>query len=205
MIAVRRLFKGINIKDNAILDVGCGGGSLLLWAYEHGSGYITGLEPKEKIERLINNSIRILPKKIQDYDMPIKQFDIIVLQDSINHLDENSCIWLRKTHDARNKYRAVFKKLYRGLKSGGKLIITDCSNRNFFADLHVINPFCPSIEWHKHQTPELWAKLLSDCSFVNPKVNWLVPNQLRWFGWLVSQKWVSYFLMSHFRLVMEKL
>ena len=63
----------------------------------------------------------------------------------------------------------------------------------------------PTIEWHKHQTPTVWATLLINSGFKNPKFAWSYPNTLGKFGrFIFGNKIAAFFLLSHFRLELTK-
>jgi hypothetical protein len=103
----------------------------------------------------------------------------------------------------------VYAKLFRQLSDvtapGGHVIVVDCSPHNFFASIGMPNPFAPTIEWQKHQTPETWAKLLSAPGFTDPNISWLTFNGLGRAGRaLLGHKTIAYLLRSHFRLEMRK-
>lgn len=118
---------------------------------------------------------------------------------------EDACMNLTKDDAAKDKYNSLFTKLFKLAKPGVKLIITDCSNRNFFADLNIKNPFAPTIEWEKHKAPEVWLKLLENAGFRKPIIKWLSFRQLRRSGQILAgNKIISYFLNSHFLLWMTR-
>ena len=59
----------------------------------------------------------------------------------------------------------------------------------------------PSIEWHKHQSPEIWSQLLRQNGFLNPEVTWSSFNSLGKFGRIImNNKFINYMTLSHFRL-----
>ena len=120
-------------------------------------------------------------------------------------MNEDACIKLRESKIAKEEYRNIFRKLSKMTSSGSKLIICDCSNKNFFNLMGLKNPFATSIEWEKHQSPEVWAKLLEECGFRKEKIRWSSFNRLGRFGKLIfGNKFLSYFLTSHFCLWMER-
>ena len=151
------------------------------------------------------NHVWFKPVTFQAFDPTGKQFDTILLHNSINHLDETACINLLNDEASQAIYMDIFSKLSSLASSGAKLIVCDCSRYNLFALLRIRNPFAPTIEWHKHQAPEIWVDLLSQVGFVNPKVRWTAFNTLRSPGRiLLGNKLLSYFLRSDFRFTMEK-
>jgi len=59
-------------------------------------------------------------------------FDIVILHNSINHLNEDACIKLKEDKAAKEEYKKYFRKLFQMTNSNARLIICDCSNKNFF-------------------------------------------------------------------------
>lgn len=214
----KRLFCDTDFEDKNILEIGCGNGIYCLWAKIHAAKHVTGLEPLaegsfdsrkcygdfDTIIRALNlENIEMLPYKFQDYRCPVNYFDVVLSVASINHLDERSCVELRRSPEARSTYLAIFKKLRKMMKDGGKLIIVDASNRNVFGDVGIRNPFTPQIEWFKHQTPEYWAELLSQCGFTDPKISWLAGLRSGYLGISTIHKAIAYLGRSLFRLEMR--
>jgi len=212
------LFQDITWVGKTMLDIGGGTGLFSFYAGCCGASQVVCLEPEtegsspgtvERFQRLSTllglNQVSLYLTTIQDFDPGDRTFDIILLHNSINHLDETSCIHLQRDSNALEAYKRVFQKLSNMASNGAKLIITDCSRHNFFALCHLKNPFAPTIEWHKHQSPNYWAKLLSDVGFRNPKIRWTSPSSLRSMGrLLLGNKVAAFFLHSHFCLSMEK-
>jgi hypothetical protein len=97
----------------------------------------------------------------------------------------------------------MFHHLRNLMTPGGKLFIVDASSGNLFDVLGLKNPFNPDIEWFKHQRPESWALLLSECGFSNPRISWLSEAWLTHVGIGTVPKAMSYFLSSAFRLEMD--
>ena len=86
--------------------------------------------------------------------------------------DEEACIHLLADRAAWAKYREQFTAISALLVKGGFLIVSDCARQNFFDRLGMQNPLCPTIEWHKHQQPGVWARLLAEVGFQDPKIHW---------------------------------
>ncbi len=155
---------------------------------------------------LVLDQVELVTTTLQSYDPAGETFDIIFLHNSFNHLDETACITLHIEENSRESYRSIFSKIYSLSNNGARLIVCDCSRYNFFPLLNLRNPLARSIEWHKHQSPNVWAELLEEAGFRNPKVSWKALSDLRSFGsLLLGNKVLSYFLTSHFCLKMEKL
>lgn len=58
--------------------------------------------------------------------------------------------------------------------------------------LGIRNPWAPSIEWNKHQPPGVWARLLENAGFRDPRIRW-TP-----FGWGSTCAVGAFFRTSHF-------
>ena len=213
------IFKGIDFRNKTVLDIGGGSGLLSFYASYKGAKEVLCLEPEadgasshaiekfQKVNRILEfNNVKLEPITFQAYEPVGNSYDIIVLYNSINHLDETACINLLKDDTSKVIYKNLFLKLHSLLNTGGKVIICDCSKYNFFNLFKLRNPFAPTIEWHKHQSPEVWAKLLGDVGFANHKIRWSSFNSLRnWGRFLIGNKLMAYFLNSHFCLTVDKL
>lgn len=214
----RQVFRDLSFNGKTMLEIGCGKGIFCIWAKIKGAENVIGLEPlsdgtvessqvykdfKKIKNKLDFKRVEMLPLKIQDFECEAGMFDIILSHGSINHLDEESCIKLKDNSEAKESYMNIFKKLNKILKNGGKLIIIECSNRNFFSDRGMKNPFAKTIEWHKHQEPEVWAELLTQCGFGNIKITWNSGRLLRYLRIYSIFRCLA-FRSSSFRLEMTK-
>ena len=212
------LFRGIDFKDKSVLDIGGGFGLYSFYAASRGAKNVVCLEPEaegsssgtinkfQRLHRLLDcNQVQFKPVTLQALEPAAETFDVILLHNSINHLDETACINLLRESKAKSIYRKIFSEIDALSNQGAKLIICDCSRYNFFALLRIRNPFAPTIEWSKHQAPEVWANLLGEAGFVNPKIRWSSFNKLRhWGRVLLGNRLMAYFLTSHFCLTMDK-
>ena len=215
---LRTLFQDIVLENRTVLDVGGGSGLHSFYAACMGAREVVCLEPEtegsrsgmgakfRKLNEMLGyDQVKFEPVTFQAFDPAEKQFDIILLHNSVNHLDETACINLLNDEASRAIYMDIFSKLSALASRGAKLIVCDCSRYNFFALLRIRNPFAPTIEWHKHQAPEVWVDLLRQVGFVNPRIRWTAFNTLRSPGRaLLGNKLLSYFLRSDFRFTMEK-
>ena len=212
------LLGDIDFKDKNVLDIGGGSGILTLYAGLKGAKDSICLEPEsdgshsgmsdqfnKMKEKLGLHNVSIRPLTFQAFESQNEHFDIIILYNSVNHLDESSCINLRISEEARSTYMLIFKKLEIIAKHGATIILCDCSNKNFFAKLGIRNPFDPNINYKLHQAPEVWASLLLKTGFVKPEITWSSYNSLRKLGRILfGNKILAYFLSSHFYLRMKK-
>lgn len=211
------IFNGIDFTDKKFLDIGGGIGLHSFYAASKGAKEVLCLEPEaEGCQNRTSQKFRSLNRKLgyknvrlenstlQDYTFQDK-FDIISLHDSINHLDEESCINLLADKCYYNTYKVIFSKLYDIANENARIIICDCSRYNFFAGLKINNPYLPTIEWEKHQSPKTWSGLLIEVGFKSPVIKWLSFNSLGKAGnFFLGNKIASYFMHSHFCLTMHK-
>lgn len=213
------LFEGVPLQGKRVLDIGGGVGLCTFFAACSGAKEAICLEPEAAgasagsragFNRLqargLSNRIKLEPVAFEEYAMTVdRPFDVILLQASINHLDEWACINLLKEQRARQTYLDIFASFHRISNPGAYLIICDCARRNFFGDLGITSPFASSIEWHKHQSPDTWVQLAAEVGYTHAKNRWTSFNTLGRLGkWLLGNKLAAYFLMSEFRLQMQR-
>jgi len=207
-----------SLSGMKVLDVGGGNGLLTFYAAVKGAGAIC-LEPEfegssagviesfYKFKALLQNikgSAAIQTRTFQQFESN-ERFDLIVLSNSINHLDEAAMMRLSADQLSRNTYVGYFRKMFDLLNPGGRLIITDCDRTNFFNHLQLKSPFMPSIEWEKHQSPKFWLAMLNQVGFERVSIKWSSPNSLGAVGRaLLGNRMVAYFLFSHFRIEVRK-
>ena len=211
------VFRGLELRGKAVLDVGAGEGLTSAYAAACGATPVVALEPEaagssmgasEAASALhkelgYESRITILEEPLET--APIgRRFDVVVVNAAINHFDEESCARLHDDPEARAAYRPFLSRLAELCEPGGRLIMVDCSNRNVFPDLGLRNPIMNSIEWRIHQPPEVWAKLLAEVGFHRLKIEWLPLTRKFGLGRVLSNPRVAYLLNSMFRLEMEK-
>ena len=115
----------------------------------------------------------------------------------INHIDEDAVLELHKSDKAAEVYKAKLEHLRSLLVVGGMVIVADCGRRNFWNDIGLRNPLMPTIEWDKHQQPDVWVKMFTEAGFKVHDLRWssIYPT-----GPLLSNKTAHYFTLSHFTL-----
>ena len=212
-----QVFKGLDLQGKTILDVGAGAGYASCYAIALGAQSVIALEPEAGGSQLgmvrqahvlrdemgYADRIQIIPTTFEASGIR-SQFDIVLLNASINHVNEDACALLPDDRRARAIYLAFFEKLAQVCKPGGLLVITDCSNSNVFPALGLPNPVMKTIDWRIHQPPEVWASLLSRAGFIHPRIDWTPLTSMGWVGRVLgSKKFINYFINSAFRLVME--
>ena len=214
------IFDSVSLVDKTVLDVGGGIGSFSYYAACMGARKVVCLEPglegggckmlelgREFSSQFLHiKNVAYERTTFQQFDPKGEKFDVILLHNSINHLDEKSCMLLHREEKARRIYSVLFNKMSMLVNLSGKLIVSDCSRHNFFATVGIRNPFAPDIEWEKHQPPTLWASLLSQWGFGNPIIQWSAPSRLgSWGRHLLGNSLFAYLYTSHFCLTMEKI
>lgn len=214
----RWLFDGVDFENRTVLDIGAGAGLNGFYAACRGAREVLCIDPeadgstpgaRERFTRLKRrlgvDNIRFEPVFFQDFDAGGRKFDVVLLHNSVNHLDETACVGLLADQAARERYRRIFEQIAALSKPGATLILCDCSRYNFFAALGMRNPVMPTIEWEKHQAPEVWAGLLAEAGFENPRIRWSSFNRLGSAGeWMLGNRFAAYFLKSHFCLTLQK-
>lgn len=208
------LFKGIRLAGKDVLEVGCGAGAWALWAGLHHARKVVGLEPEadgliagtegafeRNIRRLeLSNIVESQRTKLQDFSATA-EFDVIMLNNTINHLDEAAVQMLGSDQQARLTYIAILEQIRSLTRQGGVVIIADCSRYNLWPNFSLKSPFCPTIEWEKHQSPRLWTELFEDAGFVLRDLRWAPCYPL---GMLTANALFAYVTISEFVLRFTK-
>jgi SAM-dependent methyltransferase len=212
------IFDGMEFSNKKVLDIGGGKGLYTFYSAAMGAQTAICLEPEgdgsndgvHDLFREVNQTLglenaQLKANTLQQFDPGHQTFDLILMHNSINHLDEDACQNLHHDQEAQQTYLELFQRIYDMASPGARLIVCDCSRTNAWALLKLRNPFAPSIEWEKHQSPKLWARLLKQAGFQNPTIRWSSFNRLGKPGkLLLGNKFMAYFLRSHFCLTMQK-
>lgn len=208
------IFKGVPLSGAAVLEIGAGRGELCFWAALQGATDVVGLEPEiegsthgftndfaEMLELSELHQVKLVKQTIQEYDAPPGYFDVVVSQNSLEHLDESASPHLGKDPAATQVYAEIFRKIRRSLKPGGVFIATNASQENFWPMIGARNPISPQIEWHLHPTPRTWRTLMSAAGFEQIETDWPVRHRLRHLGVLAANPVFAFFTESNFRLL----
>lgn len=212
------VFRDVQLQGATVLDVGGGAGLHSLYAALNGAAKVICLEPGAqgamaeysqpsgvRTNDVLGASVQVLPLTIQEFDPGMERFDVILLHNSVNHLDEQACMKLPDDVGSARSYKVIFEKLSSIAKDGALIIITDSSSKNFFALVPLRNPFAPSIEWEKHHRPSVWIALLESTGFTNVGTYWIVPQRLGSIGQqLFGNGPCTFFLSSYFRLTASR-
>jgi len=210
----RRTFRGVPLAGKSLLEIGAGAGVFSAYAITQGASHVTALEPElaGSTEGYVSalgrmqaglgaEDFEVLPDTIQAFDPGDRKFDIVLSYNSVNHLDEPMCMELRRSEEAREVYRHIFRKVAGMMVPGGHLILADASRYNFFGMIGLRAPLAPTVEWEKHQSPRTWLRLLEPLGFRKVALSWRRNYPLRYLGPLGANRVVNFFLSSHFRLV----
>ncbi|MBN1556238.1 MAG: class I SAM-dependent methyltransferase [Phycisphaerae bacterium] len=212
-----RFFRDVSPADKAILEIGAGNGVLSAYALSRGAKRVVALEPEAAgstagVSMLVQKLTRefpgerftFLPDTLQQFSPGDRTFDMVLLHDSINHLDEPACEIAHRSAAARESYVRLFQKIADLLSPGGQVVLCDCSRYNFFDQIGLRNPIVPFIEWRKHQSPRFWARLLREANLRTRRVDWYPFYRLRSLGRLAENPAAAFFLTSKFRLIARK-
>jgi SAM-dependent methyltransferase len=215
---VEYLFKNINFKNKSLIDIGGGNGLFSFFCVLNGAKKAVVMEPEfegssngmiegfHKIKDILGNPKNIEHTNcvLEDYDTDNNQFDIILMHNSINHIDEDGCIVLKTDIEAQKKYIVFFNLLRKIAHKDSTLIVCDCARSNFFGDIGLKNMYAPDIEWQKHQNPEVWINLLAQSGFTFESLEWTSPNAFFTIGrYIFGNRFIAYFTSSHFKLVFK--
>lgn len=212
------LLRGVDFRGRRVLDVGGGIGTCSFLAVAGGAQEAICLDPEAEgatsgtgsvfnsiAAKLGIDNARIEPTTLQAYVGAPGSFDVVIFHNSINHVEEAACVELQRSEAARRTYRAVFTQVADLCRPGADLIIADCSSANLFPRLGLRHPISKSIEWDKHQPPEVWARELAAAGFERPEIRWTSYTRLGRLGWLLTaNRWAAYVLTGHFILRMKR-
>jgi SAM-dependent methyltransferase len=205
------LFEGISLTGARVLEVGCGAGAWAIWAALEGAAKVVGIEPEAKgsdergLARFRGNIaalglqdvIEARGSTLQELPVSGDSFDVVIMYNVINHLDENAVVSLHHDSSAFERYVTLLRKLRRLMNSAGWLVVADCGRDNIWPRLRLPSPFMPLIEWQKHQNPETWINVFEQAGFRIFDLRW---SPLHPFPKLTGNRFVEYLTCSHFVL-----
>ena len=134
---------------------------------------------------------------LQDVAPPQRPFDVVVLYNVINHLDEAAVVALPRDTTAVARYVGLLRHVRALMRAGGWAIVADAARGNFWDRLGLRSPLARTIEWRKHQEPETWVDLFERASFERHDLRW---SPLQPFVRLTANRLVQYLTSSHFVL-----
>ena len=208
---LRQALRDIDFDGLSVLDIGAGDGIFSCYMALEGAGSVVALEPEldgsnndarstllRRVANLGLSNVTCLPETFQAYAGPPGAFDVVLAHNVVNHLDEDAVSVLHESEQAREVFRGLLRRMGELLRPGGVLVLADCARSNFFGRLGLRNPVSPTIEWHKHQNPELWIRILGEAGLGETALHWTYPRRLRMLGPLLDNRIASYLCDSHF-------
>lgn len=215
-----KLFHGVSLSGRTVLDVGGGNGMASFFAASRGASRVTCLEPLidgsrtvmqdqfDALHRLTELDVDLRRCTLDRYleELPVAdRLDVVVMNNVINHLDEEACARLHADAPARDRYLTVFRNLYHAMEPGGDLLVADCGRSNLFGSRGLRSPFAPTIDWRIHQQPDTWSSLLDEVGFTTTRLVWNAPRQLGAVGQvLLGNRLGAYLTTSHFILALRR-
>jgi hypothetical protein len=107
---------------------------------------------------------------------------------------------LESSVESQERYVALFARIRGWLRAGGYFIISDAGRVNYWDRMGLRSPFARSIEWRKHQEPEVWARLLAEAGFHVEGLAWHRFYPLRVLGAAAANRFVARLTTSQFVL-----
>lgn len=219
MLYQDRLLQDVPIEGVAALEVGGGSGEVTFRLFLNGAREVVCLEPESagssansshsfaQWQNIIGttNQVTLMAQRLEDYTHESSYFDLIVMNNVINHLDERACANLRYDASAWDVYRNLAARIYDLAAPAATLLVADCSSRNISTLFGGRNPVAPSIDWAIHQPPTVWVRLFQEAGFVKDRVRWDTLPQLggRLYA-LLNNRLGAYLTTSHFILRFRK-
>jgi SAM-dependent methyltransferase len=207
------LFREIDFTNKSVLDIGGGKGLCSFFAAWKGANRVVNVEPVESgseadvVERFMRAGshlqlpqCQIVSKRIQEIPAGLGVFDIVIVHDAINHLDEAAYSQAHLSCDRFQDYVALVRSIRDLHAIGGVLVIADCARRNFWGDLGLRSPFAPTINWKIHQNPSGLRKIVHQAGYLDIRWEWTPLKRAGLLGRIIAKFGFasSYFLQSHF-------
>ena len=119
---IKDIFKGVNLKNKKVLDIGSGLGGVALKLAKENNCKVIGVDVEDLVIKIARENLKkenieekVKFKKCLNLDeLDDKNFDIVYSKESILHVKD------------KNK---LFKEIYNKLANGGELIIVDWFHR----------------------------------------------------------------------------
>lgn len=210
---IRESVRDLPLAGTDVLDVGAGDGLFTCYIAAAGARRVVALEPeadgsdagaagtlRARVAAAGFRNVECRADTFQAFDAPPVTFDIVLLHHVVNHLDEAAVQRLHFDEDARARYRDLLGRCCALLRPGGVAVIVDCARENRFRWLGRLHPLAPTIEWTKHQNPEVWIALLGEVGFAPVRLYWPVARRLRVARPLIANRRMALALDSRFVL-----
>jgi hypothetical protein len=212
-----QIFKGIDLNSKRLLDIGGGNGLASIWSLIQGgckeaivldpfdSGSNSHMfQQYQKMKQVsgVGDRLQLHNGTLQNFGFNKGIFDIVLMHNSINHINEEMIPLLKFSKKAQNIFIEEFKLIRSRMTSNAILIVSDCSNRNFFGDMGIKNPIAPTINWAIHQSPTVWSSIIKSSRFKHVRTVWTTRRELGRFGhFILGNKVGAYLTNSHFVMI----
>lgn len=215
-------FGSLDLENRRVLEIGAGPGHLAALCLARGASRVVALDPEsDGSTKGVNKQFALLTESVAMGDsieyLPIslenfiatgnkETFDYILMCNVINHINEDAVkrLHLPDADRERKQYVRTFEEIHNLLSGTGILLASDVGRYNFWNSIGLRFPTCRTIEWDKHQDPDVWKILLAKAGFESINVKWLALYRLRHFKAIVSLKPVAQCLNSHFLISARK-
>jgi SAM-dependent methyltransferase len=215
-------FGSFDLKNRSILEIGAGPGYMTALCLARGASRVVALDPEsDGATKGVNQQFACLTESVAMGDgieyLPIsletfiatgrkETFDYVLMCNVINHINEDAVkrLHLPDADRERKQYVRTFEEIHNLLSETGILLVSDVGSYNFWNSIGLRFPTCRTIEWDKHQDPNVWKTLLTKAGFESINVKWLSLYRLRHFEAIVSLKPVAQCLNSHFLISARK-
>lgn len=215
-------FSSLDLENRSVLEIGAGPGHMAALCLARGAFRVVALDPEsdgategvnKQFTRLtesvaLGEGIEYLPVSLDKFITTSRKetFDYILMCNVINHIDEDAVtrLHLPDADRERKRYIKTFEEIRNLLSATGILLASDVGRYNLWNSIGLRFPTCRTIDWNKHQDPDVWQALLSKAGFAAIDVKWLPLRRLRHFKVIVSRKCVAQCLNSYFLIRASK-
>lgn len=175
-------FDGVNLRDASILDIGAGAGDFAEHAVDQGANRVVCLEPDaagsggweltELQERADTHpEIEIREVFFQAFDTD-EEFDVILLHNVINHLNEEQIRYVHTDKAAWNTFQGYVEKVRDYTRDGGDVVVADSARTSLWSRIGVERFPLGSVEFAIHQDPSCWTHMFESAGFERVRFDW---------------------------------
>lgn len=214
--AAAGIFRGVELRDKRVLEIGSGRGLMALYAALQGAAKVVSIEPelvgatsgviavqRQRVSTLGVRNVIVVPADFNAWNPGDARFDVVLSRASINHLYQSDRHALEDRATYSN-YLRVVRKIHDTLAPGGVFIATDACRYALFTRLRKFGIRRPwrwqrsGVDWRHHQNPSTWARIFRDAGFSRTEVHYAVPYKLRHLGLVVNTAAANFFLSGTF-------
>ncbi len=221
---LQNTLRDIDWRGKDVLDIGCGRADMALYMALTGAKQVEAIDPEgpgsrpgtriavqQRIEALQPGNFRFQPITFGDAQYASESFDLILSVNVLEHIHE-TCKLLTDDPEAAADYQRFFADLYRVLRPGGALVVSNVSRYSLWAlisqwtNYRLKTPIrtMRNVHWQLHQPPNMWTHMAQQAGFREIRIHWRVPHQLRWLLWLMDNRFVQFFTFADFAVTAIK-